>query len=607
MLFSLTLSVLVSSFAQAQNTELGAVEEVSQSSYETTVRGSSFQSTSKVIIDEDTIKKSKAPNLGSLLATQANISVASTSLQPNTIFLRGGDSGHLLILIDGLPYFDSSTSQRTTNLNSLDIKSIRRIEILKGPQSVLYGGQALTGVIRIETFPLQLKSKIYAAVEGGNLGYGKASASGLGANSAGDLAVFGHGQSSQKMTPSPVKNSAEVYPTYMDGADLALMSRKKVVSFAKVSQTNERTDLSTTNQATYEAADTKDLKFANRVASAMAGVSLPDSFLRPRFLVGQQNSVRTYEQGSSSTNQLYAASLTNLRLEADAISDESKNLLVGASYLKERFIYRNLGVENNDEFNEQRGAFAKWSHDFGSLFGYELGVRTDYINHQDRADSIQIGLSILEKVKLEYATGFKTASLFQLYGLYGNADLKPEKAKTYSLTYDDNSDNESFSTTLFDTSFDDLIAASGAPPATRYYNLSRTQTRGIETSYSVVWPDQLRTNLSLGYQEPRDITNAKWLPRRPLVTASIGVVKAWEKNSTGADIIYSGDRTDASGSTSSRQLASHTTVNVNYSRQMTTDFSIYARVNNLTDQKFEQTTGYYDEGIFALVGLEFLQ
>src|SRR5690349_21361478 len=114
--------------------------------YETVIEDVSFNSASKVILDEETIKKSKAPSVTSLLATQANISVSSSNLQPGSIFIRGGDSSHILILVDGIPTYDASTIQKTMNLNTIDVKQIRRIEIIKGAQSVLYGGQALTGV-----------------------------------------------------------------------------------------------------------------------------------------------------------------------------------------------------------------------------------------------------------------------------------------------------------------------------------------------------------------------------------------------------------------------------------------------------------------------------
>lgn len=606
MLSRLLFFMFIASVSHAQSGPENAVEEVRAKAYETTVRSASFQSTSKIIIDEKTIQKSKAPNVGALLASQANISIASTNTQPSTIFLRGGDSSHLLILVDGIPFYDSSTAQKTTNLNSLDVKTIRRIEVLKGPQSVLYGGQALTGVIKIETFPLELNSKMAASVEGGRFEYEKVSAAGLLANENHDKALFARGQWSQKMAPSPALGSSEVYPNYLNGGDIAFISRGGLTSFVKLSQTNEKSDLLNSNPSTYAPVDTTGYKYNHHNNSVTAGLSLPTSFLRPRLIFGHQNGLRTYEL-LPSTKQHYGSELTSVRFESDIISNDDSQLLAGLSYQKERFIYRDSNVETTDAFNENRGVFAKWSQDFGSLFGYEFGLRSDFINHQNRADSLQIGLSFLETLKLEYATGYKIASLFQLYGSYGNSDLKPEKSRTYSLTYEDNRDDSSFSFTLFDTSFDDLITTTGSYPSLRYNNVSRAQTRGVESSYSLAFENQVETTLNLGYQEPRDVTNAKWLARRPLVTASLGASKDWENDTVGAEVVYTGDRTDRASATLDRQLASRTILNLNYIHKINSDFSIYARGNNVTDQRFEQSSGYYDEGFFGLVGLELQQ
>jgi outer membrane cobalamin receptor len=129
-----------------------------------------FSSSNKIIIDAEQIKKSHASNLAQLLSSQANVSVASTSFQPNSIYLRGGDSSHVLILIDGVPTYDPSTVQRTINLGNLNLKNIQKIEIIKGSQSVVYGGQALSGVISIETFPSQIKNgSTFGVTTGTNL------------------------------------------------------------------------------------------------------------------------------------------------------------------------------------------------------------------------------------------------------------------------------------------------------------------------------------------------------------------------------------------------------------------------------------------------------
>ena len=73
------------------------------------VSDQNFSSTNKIVIDQDEIKKSRSSNLPALLATKANISISTNNLQPNSIYIRGGDSSHVLILVDGVPTYDSSS------------------------------------------------------------------------------------------------------------------------------------------------------------------------------------------------------------------------------------------------------------------------------------------------------------------------------------------------------------------------------------------------------------------------------------------------------------------------------------------------------------------
>ena len=111
-LFLITLSLQVFSIQELQ---LNIIDQ-------------NFNSSNKITITAEQIKKSHATNLPQLLSSQANISVASTSFQPNSIYLRGGDSSHVLILIDGVPSYDPSTVQRTVNLGNLNLQSIQKIK-----------------------------------------------------------------------------------------------------------------------------------------------------------------------------------------------------------------------------------------------------------------------------------------------------------------------------------------------------------------------------------------------------------------------------------------------------------------------------------------------
>ena len=86
----------------------------------------------------------------------------------SSIYLRGADAKYTLVLIDGVPVNDPSMMSDEANLSNLMVDNIERIEILRGPSSMLYGSSAAAGVINILTRKGAPKPSVYAGIEGGS-------------------------------------------------------------------------------------------------------------------------------------------------------------------------------------------------------------------------------------------------------------------------------------------------------------------------------------------------------------------------------------------------------------------------------------------------------
>jgi outer membrane cobalamin receptor len=563
-----------------------------------------------VIIDQETIKKSRVSNLNTLLQTQANISVAGTSTSPGQIYLRGGDSANILVLVDGLPFYDASTINKNTNLNQLDIKSIRRIEIIKGSQSVLYGGQALSGVIRIETFPKEIKKQSVASLEAGNRQFAR-----VGAGAVLPLddnqAIVGQAQAARKDNGSVVFGSSQAYPTQTNGGSLGYLYSEHFDFFAKASHTFERNDIATVNTAN-KAADTQDLHSDNAISGFSSGLKLKNTWGKPSLVSGYQQFVRKFMQATSvpanDTDQHYQSTVFANRFELSPVSTEKIHWLVGLSHTNESFFYRGFGVENPVASTQHQGVFSKLSYSFDEETEFEAGVRAEQTSLRDRVDTYQIGLTFLKNFKLEHSTGFRVPSLFQLYApantYGGNSSLKIEKARSWNLSYDYSSETgTAYSVALFQTNFDDLVTYVGTPFAGGgYRNLARTETKGIEAGLSTGVTDSLRLDATLGYQEPRDVVNATWLARRPLRSGSARLTQSFEKESVSLEYVSTGSRRDGSV-----MLASYSVWNASYNRQFADNFTGFIRANNFMNSKYETALGYYDEGSFWFAGLEIAQ
>jgi iron complex outermembrane recepter protein len=570
--------------------------------YETVVKSESFRSASKVILDQESIRKSRATNINALLQSQANIAVAGTNVSPGQVYLRGGDSSNVLVLVDGLPFYDASTIAKNTNLNQIDLKSIRRIEIIKGSQSVLYGGQALSGVIKIETFPKEISSESRVSLEGGQRQYQKLAAGVLSAVND-DNAIFAQAQHSGKNNASQVLGSNQAYPTKSTGGSIAYLYSNYFDLFTKLNHNFERNDIPTTDAA-QNAADDIDFHSDNAISGMSMGLRLKNSFAKPNLVMGYQHFIRKFLQASSTTNQHYGSDVMTARLELTPISTEFIHWLVGYSHTNEAFVFRDAGVESGNAHMQHQGIFTKASYSFTTDTEVEAGLRSEVASNRDRVDTYQMGFTFLSDFKIEHSTGFRVPSLFQRYStIYGgNPNLRTEKAKSWSMSFEHIFENRNaISASLFQTNFDDLITYVGAPPTGGYVNVARTETKGVELGCSYFLNETLRSDLSLGYQEPKDIANAKWLARRPLRTGSARLTKDFEDKNISLEYVMSGARFDRNV-----MLSGYSIWNLSYNQNFKNDVSVYVRANNFMNSKYETALGYYEEGSFWLAGIEFV-
>src|SRR6185503_4916958 len=71
-----------------------------------------------------------------------------------SLYLRGAENSHLLVLIDGVKVNDPTTTRGSAyDLSAIDVSQVERIELLRGPASAVHGGEALAGVLNIVTRP----------------------------------------------------------------------------------------------------------------------------------------------------------------------------------------------------------------------------------------------------------------------------------------------------------------------------------------------------------------------------------------------------------------------------------------------------------------------
>lgn len=128
------------------------------------------------IISREQIARQQANRLSTILQQVPGIFVDEMGGRGgiSSVYLRGSDPNFTIIMIDGIPINDPSNQRGgSVNLSTLTPERIERIEIVRGPASVVYGSDAMAGAIDIITRKGQAHSRYNGTIEGGQFGYGR--------------------------------------------------------------------------------------------------------------------------------------------------------------------------------------------------------------------------------------------------------------------------------------------------------------------------------------------------------------------------------------------------------------------------------------------------
>jgi outer membrane cobalamin receptor len=566
--------------------------------YETVVSDFVFNSSSRLVLTEEMIRNSNSPNIPSLLKQLAGISITSNPFQPTSISMSGGDSGHVLILVDGIPFYDPSTIQRTGNLSALNIKSVKRIEIIKGSQSVLYGGQALGGMIKIETW----SEKDFASrnIELGTQSYGSAGAEYSNEN------ILARGQMKGERRGSPKKGSSSTYPADQLNGDIAYRWRNSADGIIKLSLLKDHS-FSPSSDANYNIVDVKNFELLSQQALVSGSFKLNEVAWNPRITFGLQTGNRSYDfplsnKNSNAIDEKYNSRFNFFRIEVKPFESKLLRAEIGFQYSYEDFIFKNNQIKEADNLLEQRGLFTKFTSLLGNETELSYGARLEnWTGKKNPVSVYQIGLRH-KKTRAEISTGFKAPSLYQLHSRYGNPDLQEERGTQYSLSQEFSlSENHQFSVTLFWARFNNLVSTTGTYPQIRYVNINKSETRGAELRYSQQLNSYQSINFNLSYQEPKNLRTHSWLLRRPLNTLNLNYSRRDGKIATLMEILNVGTRHD-SGPNGNFRLAGYTTANLSFNYNAKPGHRVFLRIDNLTGNRYEETYGYFAQSTTAMLG-----
>ena len=543
----------------------------------------------------------------------------------SSIFMRGANSNHTMVLIDGVSMNDPISTASAYDFAHMTTDNVARIEVLRGPQSALYGSDAIGGVINIITKKGNGKPNGFVSFEGGSyesftekgdvgggndkvyysLGFSRQDSKGISraAKKYGNTEPDGYGNTS-------VSGRVGITPAKDFGFDL---------TFRRI---DSKMDLDNSNG--------DDINFVSDAKQNFFGaqgrVSLFDNFWDSKlgFSLGDTDRKTRNDTDPAhpldSSHDAYKGRTYKIDWQNDFRLHKTNQLTFGLEWKKEQ----------GDSYYYSDGAWGPYESVFpdksADTTGYywqdqiklwdswftTVGVRLEDHSRFGKEATYHIASAYVfdrtrTKLKMSFGTGFKAPSLYQLYSQYGNEALNPEESTGWDAGVEQALANGKLTlgASYFNNDLEKMIDVLYDPSTWegRYVNVASARTRGLEAFVDVRAMENLNIQGSYTFTDTKDLTTGLDLLRR--ARHKFGVNADWrfiENANLNVDIKYVGKRADVAYP-AQIELDGYAMVNLAGSYNLTKSIRLFGRIENLFNKEYEEIKGYGSPGISAYGGV----
>ena len=541
--------------------------------------------------------------LGSASGTPLFASGANGAL--GSLFMRGANSNQTLFLVDGIRLNDPNTDYQVF-LGGACLSACDSLEIAHGPQSTLYGGEAIGGVISLRALRGTAAPSARISAEAGSFGtvQGSVSAQGSsGANSYAFATAGGH-------TDNDRSNNAFDSATTTLRLDRTLNDHASIGATARwfhgvYGDPGDRYTNDPDNTTREE----------NLLVTTFADFKWSDAWTAHTVLGGQD---RRFVAESPRLGRATAITVVKNRravLDTQTTYTGYERHRFTAGFTAEANHTRNTGF---GDINKKQGLLALFAQDeftpLDTLF-FTAGLRSDDFDTFGRAATGRataawlIAQRVL-KLRASYGTAFRSPSFLDLYGqsafYIGNPNLRPERARGWDsgVDYYLPGKNGTLSATWFETDFTDLIASTANFRSVE--NIQSARTRGAELTARTPLPAAMEIRASFTYLEAQNLTSTTRLLRRPRQSGRIDLWHDFGAGLTaGAGMNFAAHRRDVNAKTYAQiDQEDYTVTRVYAAWQLYPHLALKLRLENLLNENYEEVNGYPALGFGAFGGLE---
>ena len=589
------------------------------------------------VIDSAEIANRNASNVFDLLKTEYGVSFTNQGGKGSlsNISIRGGNSDYTLVLVDGVEVNLSSDPSNVYDFAFLRTENIHSIEILRGPQSTLYGSNSLAGVINIITKKGNSKPNFSLLAEAGSY---KTYKTFLGMN--GLVGDFNYSVSLGRSESEGFSSASEKYGNFeKDGYRKDNISARFGYDFGSSADLNfflkYNNSKSEYDQAGGKFGDDPTYIFNQEEFSfrGEAKINLFKGKWEQKAGVSIIRNIRQYnfdysEFNFASSRSAYDGRKIKLDWQNNFNLFENHILTFGIDNEKEEtvseYYYFSAFFNTTSIFPAKEsntlGIYLQDQFRYGqNLFG-TVGFRKERHNKFGSSFTFRVAPAYIlwetgTKIKATVGSGFKAPSLFNLYDpAYGNPDLDPEKSIGFDFGIEQFVANDlmSIGATYFQNNYKDLYAYDklGKP-----FNVNKAKTNGVEAYITSKVIDDLIIKLNYTFTNAKDLSEGisdenRKLLRRP--AHKLGVFLNYnfsEYLNTNLEAIYVGERDDLvfdnTSFTSTRtKLEPYTLLNFSTSYQVLEFLRLNLRLENILDSDYEEVYGYATPGFSVYGGVK---
>ncbi len=577
------------------------------------------------IVDEALLDHLGEPAITAYLRLLPSISVATSgSLGSFTqVRIRGTEANHSLLFIDGIRANDPAAGNepRFELLNS-DIAS--RVELVRGPQSALWGSEAIGGVIAVNGDTARVTGAS-GTVEGGSFGFrrvaGSASYSGA---ALGVALAFGH-QSADGIDSFEGDGERDGFTSNVARGLARWTPVDKLALTASGFWLAGRSDYDGTDPFTFLRADTLD-RTRNRLGAGRVGVAYGDQAdawqakLSGSLLVSRNRNLLDGSEVNESKGRRSTIDAEVDHLFTTGAIDHS--LIVAGTVENERFATADVtfgGFSNQSRDRRHWSLTGEWRASVGDRVITDVALRRDAFNRFRDATTLRASMlfkaSQSFSLAASYGEGIAQPTFYDLFGFFpgsfiGNSMLKSESSRGFEGSIRYAQGTIAASLTAYRQRLRDEIVGTFDPDtflSSAVNANGKSRRQGIEVEASWQRGKALRLAATYSYLDASEPTfgNSRIRElRRPKHSGSVTIDGMRGKFTYGASIAYAGRRADTDFNLFERvSLSPYWLAGARVSYALRPGVELFGRVANAFDDRYQDVVGYRTEGRSAYAGL----